>query len=73
MQEIKKFLLKNFRKDILYDIKSFKGVFLMREPRIPTLRQKKTSTHQNNVVLAKLVTKVPKTMVLCDLNYKSAF
>ena len=64
MQEIKKILLKNFRKDILYDIKSFGSVFLMREPRVLMLRQKVTSKHQNNVVLAKLVSKVPKTMVL---------
>ena len=66
-------MLKNFRNDILYDIQSFKSVFLMREPRIPTFRQIVTSKHQNNVVLAKLVSKVPKTMVLMWLNYKSAF
>ena len=41
IQKIKKFLHKNFRIDILYDIKSFKSVFLMIEPQIPTLRQKR--------------------------------
>ena len=48
-RKLKKKLLKNFRNDILNDIKSFKSVFFMSEPRITTLRQKMTSIYQIDV------------------------
>ena len=52
IQEIKKFLLQNFRIDILYDIKSLKSEFL-RESREFRRYVKMTSKHQIDVITPK--------------------
>ena len=62
IQEIKKFLLKNFRIDILSDIKSLKSVFYEKAANSDVML-KMTSIHQNTVVLAKLVFNVPKMIL----------